>query len=129
MANHPTLVIGDASVATTRQLAQAFEAEGVQVAATCQDGLSLVAAILEHRPSLVALDLVLPKLSGLQAIEALRRKGVEPPFVVASAVSARERVLAAKEAGASFYILKPFDPERLDQTVSRLVATLGSPAR
>jgi two-component system chemotaxis response regulator CheY len=129
MASHPTLVIGDASAATTRHVAQAFETAGVQVVATCQDGLSLVEAVMEHRPSLVALDLVLPKLTGLQAIEALRRKGVAPIFVVASAVSTRERVLAAKEAGASFYILKPFDPARLAEAVSRLAKTLATSTR
>lgn len=129
MASQPTLVIGDSSAATTRQVAQAFEAVGVRVVATCQDGLALVAAVLEHQPSLVALDLILPKLSGLQAIEAVRRKGLEPAFVVASAVSARERVLSAKEAGASFYILKPFDAERLSQAASRLAATLATQTR
>ena len=96
------MVIGDTSLATSRELAAAFQAQGIEVLATCQDGIALVEAVLEHKPDVVALDLVLPKLTGLQVIVTLKRKGMNPTFIVASAVSARERVVAAKEAGASY---------------------------
>ena len=102
-----------------------FEAGGVQVVQTCYDGLSLVEAIVKHQPSLVALDLVLSGLTGLQVIEAVHRNGLTPSFVVASMVSTRERVLAAKEAGVSYYVLKPIDASRLGEVLSRLTSQLA----
>ena len=128
MGTRATAVIGDTSAATGKLVAEAFQAEGVEVLATCQDGLSLVEAVVRHNPTLVALDLILPKLTGLQVIEALKRKGLNPAFVVASAVSARERVLAAKEAGASYYLLKPIDADRLSRVASRMAGNAGAEA-
>ncbi|MDF1555706.1 MAG: response regulator [Deferrisomatales bacterium] len=121
MATRGTMVIGDTSLATSREMTAAFGDQGIQVLATCQDGIALVEAVLEHKPDVVALDLVLPKLTGLQAIATLKRKGANPTFVVASAVSARERVMAAKEAGASYYILKPLDSSALGGLAARVV--------
>ncbi|MBI5014940.1 MAG: response regulator [Deltaproteobacteria bacterium] len=124
MTKQRTAVIGDTSAASGKQVAEALRAEGVEVVATCYDGISLVEAVVQHHPSVVALDLILPRLTGLQVIDALRRKGLNPSFVVASAVSARERVLAAKEAGVSFYILKPIDAARLAKMASALALEL-----
>lgn len=124
MSNSLTAIIGDSSPATSAKLAEAFQTEGVQLLATCSDGLALVQACLQHRPAIVSLDLVLPKLTGLQVIQALRRKGLDPVFVVTSAVSARNRVIEAKEAGVAFYILKPLDDARLAQIAARLAGRL-----
>jgi len=129
MAHPITIAIGDTSLATSRRLAEAFQAEGLRVVAVCHDGLALVEAAVAHQPSLLVLDLILPKLTGLQVIEALRRKGMDPTFVVASAISAQSRVVAAKEAGASFYILKPIEPSRLGQVASSMSKKLANEAR
>jgi DNA-binding NarL/FixJ family response regulator len=120
MASRGTLVIADTSLGTSREIATAFHAQGVEVVATCQDGISLVEAVIAHKPDLVALDLVLPKLTGLQAMATLQRKGFHPTFIIASAVSSKERVVAAKEAGASYYILKPADPSGLGELAARV---------
>ena len=123
------MVIGDTSLATSREMTAAFRDQGIEVVATCQDGIALIEAVLEHRPDVVTLDLVLPKLTGLQVIATLKRKGLSPTFIVASAVSAKERVMAAKEAGASYYILKPLDSSGLgglaNRVVDRFLATDG----
>ena len=115
------MVIGDTSLASSREMAAAFREQGIDVVANCQDGISLVEAVLEHSPDVVALDLVLPKLTGLQVIATLKRKGAAPTFIVASAVSSKERVIAAKEAGASYYVLTPLDSSGLAGVASRVV--------
>lgn len=125
MAVRHTMIIGDISAATSRQVAEAFQAQGFRVLAPCYDGLSLVEAGVEHRPAVVSLDLILPKLTGLQVIEALRRKDVNPTFIVVSAVSSRERVVAAQRAGAAFYLLKPIDNARLVQVAARVASEVA----
>jgi DNA-binding response OmpR family regulator len=119
-------MVGDSSAAANRSIAEAFAAQGFAVAASCHDGLSLAQAAVAHPPEVVALDLVLPKLAGLQVIEAVRRRGVEPIYVVVSAVSAKPRVMAAKEAGVAYYVLKPFDADRLTEVASRLAQQLSA---
>jgi DNA-binding response OmpR family regulator len=76
----------------------------------------------EVEPDLVILDLMLPRLSGLEVLARLnedeRLKDV-PVLVITAWNETREDVLAA---GADDFVSKPFDPEDLKAAVNRLVA-------
>ena len=76
----------------------------------------------EVDPDVVILDLMLPRLSGLEVLSRLndneRLKDV-PVLVITAWNETREAVLAA---GADEFVTKPFDPEDLRSAVNRLVA-------
>ena len=75
----------------------------------------------EHRPDLIVLDLMMPRMSGFDVLRRLRGDvSVDgTPIVVMSAwPNAQE---AALEAGADRYIQKPFEPDDLTEVVDALL--------
>ena len=101
------ILIIEQSATTTRELIAACAAAGLPVVGVASDGLEGVAMASRLQPTHVSVDLVLPRLGGLQVIQALARLGLTPIIVVISAVTARDSVVAARAAGARAYLLKP----------------------
>jgi len=95
---------------------------GLQVVAEAANGIDAWDAFLEHEPDLCFLDIRMPGLSG---IDVARRIGHRAQVVFATAYD--EHALAAFDAGAVDYLLKPIEPQRLARTVERLRARLQSP--
>ena len=89
-----------------------------------RDGLEALEAIRKHRPQVVFLDVEMPGLGGFEVIEALG--AAEMPLIVF--VTAYDHyALAAFEANAVAYLLKPVGEQRLQVVVSRVQQLLRSP--
>jgi two-component system LytT family response regulator len=88
-----------------------------------RDGVAALEAIQKHRPQVVFLDIEMPGLSGFELVEALT-PDVMPLIVFVTAYD--EYALAAFEANAVSYLLKPVSEERLRAVVSRLEQLAGS---
>jgi DNA-binding NarL/FixJ family response regulator len=107
------VLIVDQSPAASAAIRAACEQAGLHVVGVAADGLAAIEMVRAMAPTIVTIDLVLPRLSGLQVLEALARLGLEPRVVVISAVRAREPIVAARAAGARAYLLKPVIPTKL----------------
>lgn len=93
----------------------------LQVAASVGDGGSALAALERHQPDVMFLDVEMPELSGLEV--ARRASGrCHVAFVTAYA----DYAVAAFDAGAVDYVLKPVDAPRLAKACQRLRERLGS---
>jgi two-component system, chemotaxis family, protein-glutamate methylesterase/glutaminase len=101
------ILIIDQSPAVAREIAGAAQSSGLVVLGIARDGLEAVALARQLQPTHITIDLVLPRLPGLQVIQALVRHGLSSIVVVVSAVTAREPIVAARGAGARAYLLKP----------------------
>ncbi len=88
------------------------------------DGLAALEAIRRHRPQVVFLDVEMPGLDGFEVVEALT-PGVMPLIVFVTAFD--EHALAAFDANAVAYLLKPVGEERLRTVVARIEQLVGSP--
>src|SRR5579884_3291379 len=79
------------------------------------DGVEALSKIREAIPTLVLLDLMMPRMTGFDVLDALREEPVNqrPSIIVLSAKSTHEDVLNALEKGANDFIPKPFDLEDL----------------
>lgn len=83
----------------------------VEIVASCRDGKEALAAIYEHRPELVLLDIQMPEMDGFEVIKALQ--GQEEPLPVFIFVTAYDQyAIKAFEQSACDYLLKPYDDER-----------------
>ena len=100
----------------------AFTAHGFRVL-TAPDGDAAMKRALAERPDLVVLDVRLPKKSGLEVCEWLRRDPDDPgvPVIMVSAVVDMETRLQAFTRGADDYLTKPFSPKELIARVKRLL--------
>jgi two-component system chemotaxis response regulator CheY len=123
-----TAVLIEDSPVTRRRL-QAILAEiGCEVVGDAGDGEGLLALYEQLRPSLVIMDIVLPGRDGLTVAAELLQRHPEAVVVMCSSLSAREKVLVAQKAGVAYYLLKPFEPERLKSVVKFVLATRGKRA-
>ena len=99
---------------TMRRLMQAvLEREGFAVAQADggQAALDRVASGLA--PDVVILDLVMPHMSGIETLKAMRGEGLTAPVVVLTATGGVDVVVQAMQAGAQDFFIKPASPERI----------------
>jgi DNA-binding LytR/AlgR family response regulator len=121
----PTALIADDEEAPRAQLSIALRAAWpeLQVLQECVNGVDAWDAFLEHEPDVCFLDVRMPGLTG---IEVAQRIGARAHIAFVTAHG--DHALAAFDAGAVDYVLKPVDVERLAQAVARLKAHLAAPS-
>ena len=119
-----TVLIAEHSPLVAGQIASAFRAAGYRILGTVSDGLSAVEQARALRPTVLTVDLILPRLSGLKVAEALGPDG--PAVVAVTAITARSRVAEAKEVGIRYYVLKPIDHAKLTAAAAALAGTAHS---
>jgi two-component system chemotaxis response regulator CheY len=119
----PILVVDDykTMLRIIRNLLKQLNLENVQEAT---DGSSALKMLRDGNFGLVISDWNMEPMTGLQLLKEVRAdaKLKQLPFIMITAESKTENVVAAKEAGVSNYIVKPFNAETLRQ---KLVSVLG----
>lgn len=70
-----------------------------------------------HQPALILMDIIMPGKDGLEACKELRSQGITTPIVMLTSKAFREDRERGMLAGATAYILKPFNPKDLDAVV------------
>jgi DNA-binding LytR/AlgR family response regulator len=98
----------------------------LQIVAEVADGRAAVAAALQQRPEVAFLDVNMPHLDGTAAARQLRERGYAGELVFVTAYD--QFAVAAFDARAIDYLVKPLELERLGETVTRLKARLGAPS-
>jgi two-component system chemotaxis response regulator CheY len=121
--NTPILVVDDykTMVRIVRNLLHQLGFENVEEAS---DGASALARLRERTFGLVISDWSMEPMSGLELLQELRRdpRLKHLPFIMITAESRAERVRAAEQAGASGYIVKPFNAEALRDQITSVMA-------
>jgi DNA-binding LytR/AlgR family response regulator len=120
-----TALIADDEEAPRAQLAAALAQAwpDLRLVAQCANGVDAWDAWLEHEPQVCFLDIRMPGMSG---IDVARRIDGRTPVVFVTAYG--DHALAAFDAGAVDYVMKPVDPPRLAQAVERVRARLDARA-
>ncbi len=94
------------------------------IVAECANGREVVAAVREHRPQLLFLDIQMPELDGFEALAEL---GDDRPPGVIFVTAFDEHALRAFEYHALDYLLKPFGTARFEKALARARDIIGSP--
>ena len=113
-----TLVVDDEPLARRRLVNLIAARDAVELAGEYANGLEAVAAIEREPPDLVFLDVQMPDLDGFGVVE---RIGPERMPAVIFVTAFEEYALDAFSVSAVDYLLKPFDDERFDAALERVV--------
>lgn len=86
---------------------------------TARNGALGLEKALTEKPDAIITDIQLPKMSGLQVLEALQEKGVNIPAVVMTFHGTEETAVRALKLGARDYLIKPFTFEEMQTALER----------
>jgi DNA-binding response OmpR family regulator len=112
MDARPTLLLADDDPFITESLAPFLERAGFHVL-VASDGQSALDKAQSHKPELIVLDVLMPRLDGREVLRRLRHAQNWTPTILLTQVGeSSERALALEE-GADDYLNKPFDPHEL----------------
>src|SRR6201996_2648297 len=101
--DEPNMVVG---------LRDNFEFEGYEVI-TASDGIEGLERALEESPDLVVLDVMMPRMSGLEVCKQLRAKRASIPIIMLTARGQEVDKVVGLELGADDYVTKPFSIREL----------------
>ena len=107
------------------RLVRAYLEQAGFMVAVARDGEEGLLRFRQERPDLVVLDLMLPKMDGLDLCRAMR-KIADTPIIMLTARSEETDKLIGLELGADDYITKPFSPRELVARVRVVLRRAGS---
>src|SRR3954469_15719434 len=119
MADPPLILVVDDEQSYRDALSVALQREGFLVE-TAADGTEAIARFDATKPALVLLDVMLPKISGIDVCRELRSRSRVPIIMVTAKTSEIDAVVGL-EIGADDYVTKPF---RLRELIARVRAVL-----
>jgi NarL family two-component system response regulator LiaR len=90
---------------------------GLELAGEAENGLEAVALAHSLTPDVILLDLVMPQMSGLEAIAKIKQENPEARILVVTSFAEDSKVFPAIKAGALGYLLKDSSPEMLVQAI------------
>ena len=118
--NHRILVADD-DTDIRRMLSMSLQLEGYDVEAF-ENGEQVLRRMAAPPPaSLVILDLLMPGLGGLETLRRLRDRPGRPPVLVLSCLDSPDSIVEAIQSGASDYLTKPFETDKLFHRINLLV--------
>ncbi|MFQ5676535.1 MAG: sigma-54-dependent transcriptional regulator [bacterium] len=104
-------------------LSMTLKKEGYKVV-TAADGKECIERVDIEKPQVIFMDIAMPEISGLEALEALKEKGVDIPVIVMTGYGTMQNAIRAVQLGAYEYITKPLDREKIKLTTARALETL-----
>ncbi|MFN5061044.1 MAG: response regulator [Chloroflexota bacterium] len=121
MTSIRVLVVDDHPVVRHGLLALLRYEPEFEIAGDAADGEEAVAAVLEHKPDVVLLDLRLPRLSGVEVMLQARAKGSTSRFLVLTTYDSDDDITRALAAGAKGYLLKDATSHELMQAIREVM--------
>lgn len=104
-----------------------YKEEEYQVVAEAENGIEAVEKYKEHNPDIVTMDIVMPEMTGIEALKEIMGMDSGANVIMCSALGQDSLVMEALDAGAKDFIVKPFQPEKvLDVVIRILDETRGS---
>lgn len=116
------ILVVDDEAQLVEMIQMRLEANGYQVLTAYDGQQGLDAAHTEH-PDLIVLDLMLPKMDGYKVCRLLKfdEKYKKIPIILFTARAREQDKQVGEDVGADAYVIKPFEPELLLTTISRLL--------
>ena len=114
-----TLIVDDEPLARRGLSLRLENHPALELVAECNNGEEALAAVADHQPDLMFLDIQMPGMDGFGVVERLQ--GDAMPLVI-FVTAFNEFAVDAFEVNAVDYVLKPVDEERLETAIQRALA-------
>jgi two-component system chemotaxis response regulator CheY len=98
-----------------------YSGEEYEVVAEAENGIEAVERYKEHTPDIVTMDIVMPEMTGIEALREIMNINSAANVIMCSALGQDSLVMEALDAGAKDFIVKPFQPEKVLDVVIRIL--------
>lgn len=116
-----TVLIVDDSRTSRRILKNILTENGYEIAGEAQNGQEGVEKYIELKPDLVTLDITMPVLDGLGALEKIMEADKNAHIIMVTAAGQKSKMVDAIKLGASEFIQKPFEPEQIMSVIKTVI--------
>ena len=94
---------------------------GYEVVGEAANGIQAVELYKANQPDLVTMDITMPEMDGIEAVKQIKAVNPGAKVIMCSAMGQQSMVMDAIKAGASDFIVKPFQADRVLEAVKKIV--------
>ena len=122
MAN---ILIVDDSMYMRKMISDIVTGAGHSVVGEAADGAEAVEKARDLKPDLITMDIIMPKVGdiegGIDAVKGIAKELPDIKIVMVSAMGQQEFIIKAIDAGAKDFVVKPFDADKVTETIERVL--------
>lgn len=119
------LVVADDAPFIREIVRHIVEKNGIRLVGEAIDGEEAVALALKHKPDVVLMDIIMPKMSGIEAAKEISAQNPTIKIIAFSTADQESMVMKALEAGCCSFLVKPFKANELVDIIKRSVENAG----
>jgi len=94
----------------------------LEIVGEADNGLDAIRCIAKLKPTLVLMDLSMPKMNGMDALKAIKKRSPDTKVIVLTVHKSEEYILAALDAGANGYVLKDSTSSELMMAITTILS-------
>jgi two-component system chemotaxis response regulator CheY len=118
------IMIVDDSLIIRINLKKLFEKNGFEVVAEATNGREAVEKYIIFQPDIITMDITMPEMDGISALEKIREIDEQIPVVMISALGQELKILEAVNKGANHFIVKPFQEIDVINKIEHVINTV-----
>ena len=115
------ILVVDDSITVHKMMKRFLEPEGFEICSFAQNGQQAVEEFQRHNPDLTFMDITMPVMDGITALEHIKKENPGANIVMLSAMGDEEIKGEAEELGASAFLQKPFNKDMLLKTIEKFL--------
>lgn len=115
------LIVDDAAF-MRMMLKDILTKNGYIVVGEAENGSVAIDKFKELKPDLVTMDITMPEMDGITALKEIRKIDPNAKVIMCSAMGQQAMVIESIQAGARDFIVKPFQPERVMEAISKVLS-------
>ncbi len=114
------ILIVDDSKTSRKLLKNLLEENGHEVVGEAGDGMQGVNAYKELNPEIVTMDITMPVLNGIEALDLIKLHDKDAKVVMVTAAGQQMKMMEALKKGAVDFVQKPFEPEKIISIIDKV---------
>ena len=116
------VLIVDDAVVMRMMIKGILSKHGYEVVGEAQNGVESVDKYKQLQPDLVTMDMVMPEMDGITAVRQIMSMDPNAKIIMCTSMGQQALVVEAIQAGAKSFITKPFQPPKILETISKVLA-------
>jgi two-component system chemotaxis response regulator CheY len=115
------ILIVDDAIFMRKMIGDILRKEGYEICGEAENGIEAIKKYKELKPDLVTMDIIMPDMSGIDAVQEIVNSDTSAKILMVSAMGQQSLVVEAIQKGAKDYVIKPFQPSRVLEAVERVL--------